>query len=123
LTNERKAARVDEAGMSSPTRPVSNPWHRYLRFRVRGLIVVVLLVGCWLGWIVRNARIQREAVAAIKNAGGSVMYDWEWQSGRRNRGGKPRAAKWLVNTLGVDYFGDVTYVVIPRASEEELIHI
>ena len=25
--------------------PVSRPWRRYLRFRVRGLIVLVLLVG------------------------------------------------------------------------------
>jgi hypothetical protein len=72
--------------------PVSRPWRRYLRFSVRGLIVLVLVIGAGLGWIVRSARMQREAVAAIKNAGGSVSYDWRWSNGnsdfpgRGNRG-------------------------------------
>ena len=34
---------------------VSHPWRRYLRISVRGLIVLVLLVGSWLGWIVAHA--------------------------------------------------------------------
>jgi internalin A len=38
---------------------------------VRGLILLVLVVGVWLGWIIRSARIQREAVAAIQRAGGT----------------------------------------------------
>ena len=37
-----------------------------LLFSLRGLAVIVLMVGCWLGWIVRSARIQREAVAMIR---------------------------------------------------------
>ena len=44
---------------------------------VRGLIVVVLVTGTTLGWIVRSARIQRAAVAAIESTKGSVRYDWE----------------------------------------------
>ncbi len=58
--------------------PVSRPRRRFLRFSVRGLIVLVLVIGAWLGWMVRSARIQREAVAAIENAGGEVLYDREW---------------------------------------------
>ncbi len=49
-----------------PAEGVSRRWRRFLRFSVRGLIVVVLLLGGWLGWIVRSARVQRDAVAAIK---------------------------------------------------------
>jgi hypothetical protein len=45
---------------------------KYLRFGVRWLIVLVLVTGVWLGWIVRGDRIQREAVAAIRNPGGRV---------------------------------------------------
>jgi hypothetical protein len=52
------------------TGPVSRTWRRFLRFSVQGMIVVLLLVGGWLGWLVRSARIQREAVAAITTAGG-----------------------------------------------------
>jgi hypothetical protein len=55
--------------------PVSHPWRRFLRFSVRGMIVLVLVIGAGLGWIVRNAHIQRDAVAAIKSAGGRVYYD------------------------------------------------
>ncbi len=46
--------------------PVSRPWQRFLRFSVRGLIVLVLVIGAGLGWIVRSAQVQREAVAAIE---------------------------------------------------------
>jgi hypothetical protein len=53
-----------------------------LRFSVRGLIVLVLLVGGWLGWIVRNARIQREAVAAIERAGRHVAYTVPFVNGQ-----------------------------------------
>jgi hypothetical protein len=36
-----------------------------LRFSVRGLIVLVIVAGAALGWIVRQAHIQGDAVAAI----------------------------------------------------------
>ena len=93
-----------------PADPVSRPWRRFLRFSVRGLIVLVLVIGGGLGWIVRSARIQREAVAAIVNAGGGVLYDWEWSNGKSIPGGKPRAPRWIVDLIGVDYFGHVTEV-------------
>jgi hypothetical protein len=56
-------------------KPVSRPWRRCLRFNVRGLIVVVLVIGVGLGWVVRQAHGQRDAVAAILRAGGVVEYD------------------------------------------------
>ncbi len=90
--------------------PVARPWRRFLRFSVRGLIVLVLVIGVWLGWLVRSARIQREAVAAIKKAGGSVKYDWEPCSGTVNPEGKPWGPAWLVDLIGVDYFGHVIKV-------------
>jgi hypothetical protein len=77
---------------------------------VRGLIVFVVAVGGGLGWLVREARIQREAVAAIEKAGGSVLYDREWRDGNKIPGGKPSGPRWLVDQIGVDYFGHVTAV-------------
>ena len=56
--------------MTDQAKPVSRPWRRFLRFSVRGMIVLVLVIGGWLGWIVRSARIQREAVAAIEKSAG-----------------------------------------------------
>ena len=70
----------------------------------------MLAIGGWLGWMVRSARIQREAVAAIQAAGGRNMYDWEWENGYPMKNEGPRAPKWLVDRLGIDYFGSVVYV-------------
>ncbi len=90
--------------------PVSSPWRRFLRFSLRGLIVLVLVIGLWLGLIVRPVHVQQDAVAAITKAHGSVKYDWEWSNGKAIPGGKPWAPEWLVNLIGVDYVGHVTQV-------------
>ena len=101
--------------MPDQAKPVSRPWRRFLRFSVRGMIVVVLVIGGWLGWIVRSARIQREAVMAIENAGGAVSYDWDRISGNIPAG-RPWAPEWLVNLIGVDFFGHVTEALIKQNS-------
>ena len=98
--------------MTDEGKPASRPWLRFLRFSVRSLIVLVLVVGLWLGWLVRGARIQRDAVAAITKAGDAPV-----------QGGKPWAAGWFVEMLGVDYFGNVAAVIIPSASDGELLQI
>jgi hypothetical protein len=77
---------------------------------VRGLIVFVIVVGAGLGWIVREAHVQRDAVAAIRIAGGTVQYDWEWRDGMAIPRGKPPAPRWLIDLIGDDYFGHVTVV-------------
>ena len=93
------------------TGPVSRPWRRYLRFSVRGLVVLVLVIGAGLGWLVSSAHIQRDAVAAIVNADVTIVrYDWEWSNGDDIQGGSPWAPRWLVDLIGIDYFGHVTDV-------------
>ena len=96
--------------MTDQAKPASRPWRRFLRFSVRGMIVLVLVVGGWLGWIVRSARIQREAVQAIKSAGGHVLYDWQCRKDRPRTGNKPPAPNWFVKLAGVDCFCNVTFV-------------
>jgi hypothetical protein len=93
-----------------PVGSVSRPSWRYLWFGVRVLIILVLVLGFWLVWIVHLARIQREAVAAIAKDGGTVLYDWEWDNGHSVPAGQPRAPRWLVARIGVDFFGHVTVV-------------
>ena len=106
-----------------PARPLPRPWRGYLRFSVRGLVLLVLVIGVGLGWIVRSAAIQREAVAAIRNAGASVSYDWEWKDGKDIPGGELRAPRWLVDRMGVDYFGHVTAVSLPRATDAGIVQV
>jgi len=81
-----------------------------VRFSLRGLLVMVLAIGTVLGWVVRSARIQRDAVAAIERAGGHVEYDYEYPHGIGTRNGEPWAPKWLVNLIGLDYFAHVAWV-------------
>ena len=109
--------------MADQAKPVSRPWRRFLRFSVRRLIVLVLVIGALMGWIVRSARIQREAVAAITEAGGSVMYNWEDRSRNRARHWAPQR---IVDLIGIDYFGHVTYVehyTSSPANDAELAHV
>ena len=105
------------------TKPAVRPWRRHLRVSVRALLVFVLLVGAWLGSIVHNARVQREAVAAIQKVGGKVCYNWEWTGGVMTPGGKPRVPAWLIGSLGVDYFGHVTKIdLVPYRNPDSQLH-
>jgi hypothetical protein len=54
---------------------------RRIRLSVRALMILIMIVGGGLGRIVHRARVQRDIVAAIDRAGGSVDYDWEWTDG------------------------------------------
>jgi hypothetical protein len=93
-----------------PADRVLHPWRRYLRFSVLGLIVFVLVIFVGLGCIVCSAHIQRDAVAAIKKAGGHVVYSWEWDHERDIPGGRRWSPSWVVESIGVDFFGHVTDV-------------
>ncbi len=79
----------------------SRAWPRYLRFSVRGMIFLVLIVGGWLGWFIRSIRIERDAVAAITRTGGYVNFDWEWKKGDpipdTNR--RSRLSQWLTDNV------------------------
>jgi hypothetical protein len=81
---------------------VMRPRQAFLRFSVRGLIVLVLLAAIGVGTLARSVRIQRDAVAAITSAGGSIKYDWEWADTAGNPRGKPWAPSWLVDLIGID---------------------
>ena len=104
---------------------VTQRWWRRPRVRLslRALMVIVLVLGCGLGWIVRSAKVQRDAVAAIVRGGGRVWYDWEVPRSRVQAdgefiGGIPRRKrvspwpKWLFDRLGPDYFGAVNQVQV-----------
>ena len=77
--------------------PVSRPWRTYLRFSVRGQIVLVLAIGTGMGLAVRSAQVQRDAVAAIENAGGYVRYCSETSNGMS------WWRRWLFFHLDLDY--------------------
>ncbi len=110
--------------MTDQSKPTPRPWRRFLRFTIRGLIVLVLVIAAGCGWIVRQAHAQRDAVAAITKAGGNVLYDWTWSNGKLIPGGKPWVPHWVAEQIGVDYFGHVTEVSLnARATDETMAHV
>ncbi len=100
--------------MTDQTRP--RPWWRLSRMRLslRAMMFLVMVFAIWFGRYVISVRVQRDAVAAIKTAGGSVAYDWEWGTPYNpniiDPNGKPRVPKWLANLIGVDYVANVVSV-------------
>jgi hypothetical protein len=88
--------------MSTPERRPS----RRFRVNTRELMALVLLIGAALGWVVNRAHTQRDAVAAIRRAGGYVRY-------QENNGwleDSPGLSRWLASQVGVDYFDTVVSV-------------
>ena len=93
---------------------------------VRGLLLVILLIGCGLGWLAGHApaSVQRRAVAAIYQAGGWVVYDTVWDEHLNSARWTPRWPKWLTDRLGIDYFGNVVFVNLhDRGTDDVLVQV
>jgi hypothetical protein len=98
-------------------------WRR-IRISVRAMMIFVLALGAWLGWIAHFARVQRDAVAAITKSGGLVFYDERpWNPVQRGSCGLVRR-NWLADLIGVDYLSHVTEVGLDRyATDADLVQI
>ena len=76
---------------------------------LRGLMLLVLIIGLWMGWTINRAESRRGAVAALKNNGAIVLYDYESMRGVKTPTARQWAPAWLQRRLGDDYFHNVTY--------------
>jgi hypothetical protein len=114
---------LPEAAVTDESKPPSRPRRRYLRFSVRRLIVLVLVIAAWLGWIVHCHRVQRDAVSVIKKSGGSVYYDWEVKDSIISRRPHPWAPQWLVNQVGIDYLGNAVHVIAQTRKIDDAIWV
>jgi hypothetical protein len=74
------------------------------------LLVLVLVLGCYFGWIAHKARTQRQAVARIKHLGGWVIYDFQEVRGVPRPYGEPRGPIWLRRLIGDELFQEVVRV-------------
>lgn len=87
-----------------PTRLPRRWWQRWhLRLSVRALLALVLIIGGGLSYLVHRARVQRDAVAAIRGAGGEVYYDWGWADGQPIPDATSHWPQWLVRAVGPDF--------------------
>jgi hypothetical protein len=118
-----------EAGTAAdaPCEPRSAPRPRRLRFfrvSVRGLLLLIVVIACGLGWIarvVRTGQIQRHAVSAIYRAGGWVVYDTDWDEVQNTSTWKPRWPKWLVDRVGVDFCASVVFINLHDRGTDQVL--
>jgi hypothetical protein len=83
--------------------------HRRLRFTLRLLLAAVTVLCICLAVWTHRAREQRRVVERIKSTGGEVYYDFQrpWDH-HHAPSTESRVPGWLLNSLGVDYFHEVT---------------
>jgi hypothetical protein len=76
--------------------------------------------GRGLGWVAHQARVQRNAAAAITRAGGIVTYDRQCSDGssRPNRNATPPS---LRRTLGPGYFEEARQVAFRKKSGDDAV--
>jgi hypothetical protein len=90
----------------------AKPKRRWFRFSLRTFLVIVTLIGVWLGLKINEARDQKQAVEAIQANGGTVLYDFEVDSNGEAIQPNP-APGWLAKWIGVDYVHNVVCVSFP----------
>jgi hypothetical protein len=91
------------------------PNRRWLRFSLRGMLLIVAIFGIWLGVKVNAARRQAAAVAAILKAGGKVTFDYQMVPAKSGKPGqfdfdadaKPPTPPLLRTLFGEDFFRNV----------------
>jgi Leucine Rich repeat len=90
------------------------PRRRWYQYSLRTLMVLMLAIGCGLGWFtarMRQARSQRKTVETIAELNGWVGYDYEFDaSNHRIQGAQPSGPAWLRSVLGGDFFDRVVFV-------------
>jgi internalin A len=99
------------------TEPKKSIWKRLPRpkFRLRTLMLIVLVLAIGPGWIFTKARRRAETIERIDRARGSFESDGLVTPGIPWKMAPPR---WMVERFGADCFRDVTQVKIPPRTEK-----
>ncbi|MCH7688975.1 MAG: hypothetical protein IH899_20245 [Planctomycetes bacterium] len=90
---------------------------RWYCYKLRTLFVAVVAIAAALGYFSDRLRTQRAAVAAIRKAGGDVIYDWQYcdpqspEDFLNSLDREPPVPKWVVAYLGDDVFYSVAEVI------------
>lgn len=87
------------------------PRRRWFRFSLRTLLLLVTVLGVWLGLHMQAVRRQKESIAAIKNIGGWCYYDFQDRSAQQlepDLAATSPLPGWLCNLFGNDFFHNIT---------------
>jgi hypothetical protein len=76
--------------ISRLTRIAGQP--RHWRYRLRTLLLAVLVVGLGLGWLARELRREGEQVALVAELNQAGIYAWQYE---------PNSVGWMLQTLPI----------------------
>lgn len=102
------------SGAALMAAPEPRPSRRLFRTSTRGLMLLVLVIGVLMGWMVNRARVQRDGVAAVRRAGGSIRFLHQYDYGQYVDG-TLSLYEWLWSFGGVDSFDTALAVVCPSS--------
>jgi hypothetical protein len=94
----------------------SAPRRRWPRFRLRTLLLLVVIIAIPLGWNVNRARDERRVVSELEKLSARILYDYQVPQingvYRFSQTARPPGPEWLRNSLGQEYFVDVVQAMI-----------
>jgi hypothetical protein len=107
---------------------IDKPKRRWFRFNLRSLLVLVTIACVGFGWLgvkVRAKQREREAVKALRDLGGEVRYDYEFNSNWSEvENPTPPGPEWLRELLGNDIFAcAVSAHCGPQTTDVDLRHL
>lgn len=107
---------------------------RYCTFSLRMLFLALASLAVWLGVVVHRARMERDAIKAIEDLGGNVIYDCELEYEQSEKYGfsfsidrdrRPPGPAWLRQLIGDEFFRDAEVVFldpdVPAANQVKAI--
>jgi len=105
---------------------------RLRRFSIRSALMLIAVFAVFFAYQTNAARQQRRDVAIIRDAGGTVYYDWMLQPIYDTDGSIPYfkilndpesidAPRWLRKSLGDEYFQQVAKVHVPANTVDDTV--
>jgi hypothetical protein len=90
---------------------------------LRALMFLILVAALWMGWRVNRAHTQARAVTRIKEAGGRILYDYQFDGTLPYKlDASPSAPAWLRRMIGDEYFQEVTAVSLgDQTTDDQLV--
>lgn len=88
---------------------------RLLRFSLRSLLLLVVVIAVPLGWKVNRARNQRVVVQELKKLNARIKYDYELSDAQPG-------PQWLIDRFGKEYFVEVQQLTVggPQVNDETI---
>jgi hypothetical protein len=89
------------------------------------LLLVVTAFGVWLGFRVRRAYEQKQAVARLYELGGFGSYDYQLADGRMDNDAtdEPPGPAWFTDLVGIDFRCNFEFAILgarPAAADDDL---